>query len=239
MMNKNINSINFISLEECSKPNQRIVILDTETTGLSYDSGDKIVEIGCVELINNRITGKFFQTYINPQRDVSAGAYRVTGISTDFLRDKPIFHKIADDFLKFVDDSILIIHNANFDVPFLNHELNLINKPLLNNPVLDTLLVSRELFPGKPCSLDAVCRRLNIDNTMRTFHGALLDSQILGKVYLMLLKIKKTQVTVDLLIKEETIEKTTIMTTNREKISLQLIETTELDLHYKFYKNKD
>jgi DNA polymerase-3 subunit epsilon len=213
-----------------------MIVLDTETTGLSYENGDKLIEIGCVEIINNKVTGKFFQTYINPQREVSAGSYRVTGISSSFLYNKPLFGQIVDGFLKFIDNSPLIIHNAKFDVPFINHELKLIGKNILNNVVLDTLLVSRELFPGKPCSLDAVCRRLNIDNGMRSFHGALLDAQILSKVYLMLLKLRKNQATIDVFFQEDIVLESNNYIMKRSLITNQLIEKESWAIHEEFFK---
>ena len=228
-------TINFINLSNCYEKNQRMIVLDTETTGLSYENGDRLIEIGCVEIINNQVTGKFYQTYINPQRDVSAGAYRVTGIKTQFLYDKPLFDAIADDLLKFIANDILIIHNANFDVPFINYELKKSGRNPMTNPVLDTLLVSRELFPGKPCSLDAVCRRLNIDNTMRSFHGALLDSQILSKVYIMLLKIKKSQTTLDVVFNSKTTIEETHVVMKRNKITTELIEEESFKIHQEFF----
>lgn len=233
-----MSNLNLINLNDCYKPNQRMVVLDTETTGLDYGSGDRLIEIGCVEIINNKITGKFFQSYINPQRDVSAGSYRVTGISTSFLKDKPLFNDIVDDFLKFIDGSILVIHNANFDVPFINYELGMLNKSILPNKILDTLLISREIFVGKPCNLDAVCKRLNIDNSIRSFHGALLDAQILSKVYLMLLNIRKNQTTIDLLVQEETVIENNSYKIQREKISIQWVKDEELKIHNEFFIKK-
>jgi DNA polymerase-3 subunit epsilon len=230
-------AINFINLSHCYEKHQRMVVLDTETTGLSYENGDRLIEIGCVEIINNQVTGKFYQTYINPQRDVSPGSYRVTGIKTQFLYDKPVFNAIADDLLKFIGNDILIIHNANFDIPFLNYELKKSGRHPLTNPVLDTLLVSRELFAGKPCSLDAVCRRLNIDNTMRSFHGALLDSQILSKVYIMLLKIKKNQATIDGVFNEKKTQEDAQIIIKRNKISQQLVEINGWEFHQEFFNH--
>jgi DNA polymerase-3 subunit epsilon len=164
------------------------IVLDTETTGFDPSSGDRIVEIGCVELFNHMATGKTYHQYINPQRDMPEDAFKVHGISSDFLRDKPVFAKIGQAFLDFVGDAKLVIHNASFDMKFLNAELGWIDLPLLPmDQAIDTLLIARKRFPGSPASLDALCRRFNIDTSARTLHGALLDSEILAEVYLELI----------------------------------------------------
>ncbi|MGH1369943.1 MAG: DNA polymerase III subunit epsilon [Maritimibacter sp.] len=166
----------------------REVVLDTETTGFDPKTGDRMVEIGAVELLNHMPTGKTYHQYINPERDVPQGAFEVHGLSQDFLRDYPVFKDIAQDFLDFIGDSKLIIHNAKFDVPFLNAELTWCNKPTISmDQAIDTLLIARKRYPGSPASLDALCRRFNIDNSHRTLHGALLDSEILAEVYLELI----------------------------------------------------
>jgi DNA polymerase-3 subunit epsilon len=166
----------------------REIVLDTETTGLDPGTGDKIVEIGAVELWNHLPTGKTFHKYLNPERNMPEEAQAVHGLSEDFLRDKPLFSQIVDDFLRFIKDSKLIIHNASFDMKFINAELELAKKSKLSGDIaIDTLSIARKKFPGSPASLDALCRRFNIDNSARTLHGALLDSEILAEVYLELI----------------------------------------------------
>lgn len=166
----------------------REIVLDTETTGFEPAEGDRIVEIGAVELINHVPTGRTYHQYINPQRSMPQGAFEVHGLGDDFLRDKPLFAAIANDFITFIGDATLVIHNAAFDMKFLNAELGWVKKPLLPmEQALDTLAIARRRFPGSPASLDALCRRFNIDNSSRTLHGALLDSEILAEVYLELI----------------------------------------------------
>ena len=166
----------------------REIVMDTETTGLDPYDGHRIVEIGGVELHNHVPTGRTYHQYINPQRDMPQEAFNVHGISEEFLRDKPFFSDIAQAFLDFVGDAKLVIHNASFDMKFLNAELKWVGKPLLpDNQALDTLAIARKRFPGSPASLDALCRRFGIDNSNRTLHGALLDSEILADVYLELI----------------------------------------------------
>lgn len=166
----------------------REIVLDTETTGFEPEQGDRIVEIGCVELLNHMPTGRTYHQYINPQRAMPDEAFQVHGLGDDFLRDKPVFAKIAQDFLTFIGDARLVIHNAAFDMKFLNAELGWLKLPKIPmEQALDTLAIARKRFPGSPASLDALCRRFNIDNTSRTLHGALLDSEILAEVYLELI----------------------------------------------------
>ncbi len=163
----------------------REIVLDTETTGFDAEGADRIIEIGCVELFNYIPTGETYHVYINPKRDVPIEAQNVHGITTQFLKDKPLFREVADDFINFVQGDMLIIHNASFDVGFLNAELKRVNRPLIEMPrVLDTLALARRKFPAGPNSLDALCKRFNIDNSNRTYHGALLDSELLADVYL-------------------------------------------------------
>ena len=168
--------------------NKRQVVLDTETTGLSTADDHRIIEIGCVELVNRRLTGETFHQYINPQRDIDAGAMEVHGITNEALADKPKFADIADDFMQFIDGAELIIHNAAFDVGFLNHELAKIRseKRTINAicTILDTLKLARDKHPGQKNNLDALCRRYDVNNSNRELHGALLDSEILADVYL-------------------------------------------------------
>ncbi|MDO8940101.1 MAG: DNA polymerase III subunit epsilon [Methylicorpusculum sp.] len=168
----------------------RQVVLDTETTGLNPQEGHRIIEIGCVELVNRRLTGRHFHVYINPQRVIDSGAIEVHGITNEFLNDKPLFTDIADDFIQFIKESELIIHNAPFDVGFINHEFALLDKTLgtVNqySEVFDTLSFARKKHPGQRNSLDALCKRYGIDNSHRELHGALLDAEILAEVYLLM-----------------------------------------------------
>lgn len=166
----------------------REIVLDTETTGLNPKKGDRIVEIGCVELMHHLPTGNSYHVYINPERDMPEGAFNVHGLSEEFLSDKALFRDIADEFLEFIADSMLIIHNAPFDIGFLNWELKAANRRLIEeSQVLDSLVMARKKFAGASSSLDALCRRFRIDNSNRTKHGALLDSELLAEVYLELI----------------------------------------------------
>lgn len=165
----------------------REIVLDTETTGLSPHDGDRLVEIGCVELINHIPTGKNFHVYINPQRSMPEEAFRVHGLSEEFLSDKPLFADVAEDFRGFIGDATLVIHNAPFDMGFLNAELERAGQSRLGNEVIDTVMVARKKHPGARVSLDALCKHYGIDNSRRTLHGALLDSEILAEVYLELI----------------------------------------------------
>ncbi|KAF1717487.1 DNA polymerase III subunit epsilon [Pseudoxanthomonas yeongjuensis] len=166
----------------------RQIILDTETTGLEWKKGNRVVEIGCVELLERRPTGNTYHQYINPQREFEQGAAEVTGLSLEFLADKPLFADIADDFLAFIDGAELIIHNATFDIGFLDYELSLLGERYGRMrdrvQVEDSLLMARQRFPGQRNSLDALCKRLGVDNAHRQLHGALLDAQLLCEVYL-------------------------------------------------------
>ena len=166
----------------------RQVVLDTETTGLDWSQGHRIIEIGCVEILDRRISKSYFHTYINPSRAIDVGAQQVHGISADFLADKPVFSKIADEFLSYVADAELIIHNAPFDLGFLNAEFEILDKnnsPIDNKcSIFDTLTFAREKHPGQRNSLDALCKRYNVDNQNRIVHGALLDANLLAEVYL-------------------------------------------------------
>jgi len=166
----------------------REIVLDTETTGMDPATGDRLVEIGCVELYNMVPTGRVHHVYLNPEREVPAEAEAVHGLSTKFLRDKPLFTEVYTEFLDFIGDARLVIHNAEFDIKFLNHELSKVGHGGFKlKDVVDTLKIAREKFPGSPANLDALCRRFEVDNSGREFHGALLDSQLLAEVYLELL----------------------------------------------------
>ena len=171
----------------------REIILDTETTGLDPATGDRIVEIGAVELLNHLPTGRTFHVYINPERDMPREAEAVHGLSSAFLKDKPVFSAIVQDFLDFIADAVLIIHNASFDMAFINAELGFLRMPAIPpERVIDTLHIARQKHPGAANSLDALCRRYGIDNSKRTKHGALLDSELLAEVYLELIGGRQT-----------------------------------------------
>ena len=167
---------------------RREIVLDTETTGLQAEGGDRLIEIGCVELLNRMPTGNEFHVYVNPERDVPAEASAVHGLTAEMLADKPVFRKVARPFLDFIANDHLVIHNANFDVGFLNMELRRVSAPLIKTErVVDTLFLARRKHPGGPNTLDALCKRYGIDNSKRTKHGALLDSLLLAEVYIELL----------------------------------------------------
>ena len=166
----------------------REIVMDTETTGLDPQSGDRIVEIGGVELVNHLPTGRTYHQYINPERSMPKEAFEIHGLGDEFLRDYPVFSRIANEFLDFVGDAKLVIHNASFDMMFLNAELGWLGKPPLPmSQAIDTLQIARRKFPGAQASLDALCKRFGVDNSAREKHGALLDSEILAEVYLELL----------------------------------------------------
>jgi len=170
--------------------NNRIVVLDTETTGLSTQDGHRIIEIGCVELINRKLTHNHYHVYINPERKIDAGAMEVHGITNEFLQDKPLFKDIAADFLKFIRGAELVIHNAPFDIGFMDYEFDILDAGIGKTndfcTVFDSLVYARKKHPGQRNSLDALCKRYGIDNSHRELHGALLDSEILADVYLLI-----------------------------------------------------
>ena len=175
-----------------NKPVTRQIVLDTETTGLDTKQGHRIIEIGCVELVNRKLTSNNFHQYINPEREIDAGAQEVHGISLDFLSDKPVMANVVEDFVQYIRGAELVIHNAPFDVGFLNHEFLLHARATNSRPykieelcsVLDTLVLARNIHPGQKNNLDALCKRYHIDNSSRTLHGALLDAEILADTYL-------------------------------------------------------
>lgn len=173
----------------------RQIVLDTETTGLEHENGDRIVEIGCVEILNRRVTDRHFHQYINPERDSSPEALEVHGLTTEFLSDKPKFADIAQAFCDFIRGAELVIHNATFDAGFLNAELARLDLPPVEqvaSRITDSLLLARDMFPGRRNSLDALCERLEIDNSQRTLHGALLDAELLADVYLAMTRGQET-----------------------------------------------
>ena len=179
----------------------RQVILDTETTGLNPATGDRIIEIGCVEMVGRRLTDRTFHHYINPERDIDAGAFAVHGLSREFLSDKPVFGNIVEQLIEFVDGAEIVIHNDAFDLGFLDNEFALLKRPPFRNlasKITDTLLDARQMFPGKRNSLDALCERFSISNEHRTLHGALLDAQLLAEVYLAMTRGQE-DLTIDLI----------------------------------------
>lgn len=206
----------------------RQIVVDTETTGLYPNQGHKLTEIGCIEIIDRVITGRSFHTYLNPERELDQKAIEITGLRYDFLKDKPKFSEIVQDFLEFTLNSELIIHNAPFDVGFINHELRLINHAINNieqhTKIIDTLELARQSFPGQRNSLDALCKRLQIDNSHREFHGALLDANILAKVYL---AMTAGQVSFELLSQEY--NKTSLLQQcyNNQKLSIKTVNKTD------------
>ncbi|MGC2774946.1 MAG: DNA polymerase III subunit epsilon [Bradyrhizobium sp.] len=172
----------------------REIVLDTETTGLDALRGDRLVEIGCVEMINRMPTGQVFHRYINPQRDMPAEAFAVHGLSSEFLADKPLFHEVVEDFLEFIGDSPLVIHNASFDIGFINAELDRAKRVAIpRERLVDTLLLARRKHPGVSNRLDDLCSRYAIDNSRRTKHGALLDAELLAEVYVDLVGARQSQ----------------------------------------------
>ena len=178
----------------------REIVLDTETTGLRQNDGDRIVEIGCIELVNHIATGNSYHQYINPERPMPAAAFNVHGLNDEFLSDFPVMAEIMDQFIEFIgEETPLIIHNAEFDIGFLNAELKRLEKPMIAiTRSIDTVRMAKEKFPGAPASLDALCRRFSIDNTSRTLHGALLDAQLLSEVYLELIGGRQPDFELDL-----------------------------------------
>jgi DNA polymerase-3 subunit epsilon len=165
----------------------RQIFLDTETTGLHAEGGDRVIEIGCVEMFNRKLTGNNLHFYLNPGRDSHEDALRIHGITTEFLRDKPKFEAVVDELLAYVQDAEVIIHNATFDLGFLNKEMELLGRPKFKDyvsGVIDTLVMAKEMFPGKRNNLNALCDRLGVDNSGRTLHGALLDAELLADVYI-------------------------------------------------------
>lgn len=194
----------------------RQIFLDTETTGLSPENGDRIVEIGCVEMVGRRLSGRNKHFYLNPERKNHEEAVRIHGLTDEFLADKPVFAAVADELMEFLSGAEIIIHNAPFDVGFLNEELRRLGRPPLGQQatqITDSLQMARELYPGKANSLDALCRRLEVDNTSRTFHGALLDAGLLAEVY-----IRMTRGQNALVIEEE--EETVVVEDNLPAIDL-------------------
>ena len=219
----------------------RFIVLDTETTGLNFDDGHKIIEIGCVEIVNRKITENNYHTYINPNREIDNKAFDIHGLSNDFLKNKPTFADIVNEFLKYLSNSPLIIHNAPFDVGFLKKELTDIghNPEIIEQKreVIDTLKMARDISPGKRNTLDALCERYEIDNTSRKLHGALLDAQLLADVYLKM-TMGQTDI-VGLTEKSQKLNTENINSIDRKIKKVIYANHDEIDLHKKYFqKNK-
>ena len=216
----------------------RQIVLDTETTGLEPSQGHRIIEIGCVELVDRKLTGKHYHQFIQPEREIDQGALEVHGISNEFLADKPVFSHIVDEFLAFVDGAELIIHNAPFDIGFLDHELTLaankVKKISKICSVIDSLVLARSKHPGQKNNLDALCKRYAIDNAKRELHGALLDAEILADVYLMMTG-GQTSLGLDAKVQVEGAQsdKNTPLTLNKDRSRLAVLAASqaELDAH--------
>ena len=213
------------------------IILDTETTGLSITEKHRVVEIGCIELENQISTNKIFHEYLNPQREVSEDAYKIHGYSDQFLSNKKTFAQVAESFLKFIKDKKIIIHNAAFDLSFLNYELKLVNQKVIDeNNVIDTLEIARGKYPGSQNSLDALCKRFNIDNSKREKHSALTDCQLLREVYINLIDQKEPKLNLesaeilDLKFKDNLVKK------NNDSRKVVKPSSVELELHRNYLK---
>lgn len=217
--------------------NLREIVLDTETTGLNPYEGHRIVEIGALEMVNKVLTGNKFHFYINPQRDMPNEAYKIHGISSDFLRDKPVFQEVADEFLEFIKDGKLVIHNAPFDIKFLNYELSLLNLPSLElSEAIDTLIIARKNYPGARVNLDALCKRFKIDNSSREFHGALLDAALLAEVYVELTGGRQTSFVINSISSNEL--QSNVMNTKAEGNKLVVYPTEEELLKHQEFIDK-
>ena len=215
----------------------RQVVLDIETTGLEYKEGHKIIEIACLELSNYLPTGKIYQTFINPEKESSSSAKEKHGISDDFLKDKKLFNEIVPDFLKFIKDSTIIAHNGIvFDIPFLNYELRFNKLNIIKNPIIDTLILARKLFPGSPANLDALCRRFDIDLSVRKKHGALIDAKLLAKVYLELKGGQQPNLILESEEKKEKIEEVKIIKKKILKDRKFVLSSEEIEKHKDFIK---
>lgn len=211
----------------------RQIVLDTETTGLSADSGDRIIEIGCVELLSRKLTGNNKHFYLNPGRDSHEDAMKVHGISNEFLKDKPKFSAVVDELLDYLQGAEIIIHNAPFDVSFLNKELELIGRPGLKHcvaKVTDSLVMAKEIFPGKRNSLDALCSRLEVDNAGRTLHGALLDAELLADVYINLTR-GQNSLMMDVSPAEQVVDNLPAIDITQFELTLLIADDHELSAH--------
>ena len=216
----------------------RQVVLDIETTGLNYKEGHKIIEIACLELSNYLQTGKTYQTFVNPEKESSIAAKEKHGISDDFLRDKKLFNEVVPDFLEFIKDSPIVAHNGiAFDIPFLNYELKFNKLNVITNQIIDTLILARKLFPGSPANLDALCRRFDIDLSLRKKHGALIDAKLLAKVYLELKGGQQPNLILESKEKKGEIEEVKIIKKEILKDRKFVLSSEEEEKHKNFIKN--
>ena len=216
----------------------RQVVLDIETTGLDYKEGHKIIEIACLELSNYLPTGKTYQTFVNPEKESSIAAKEKHGISDDFLRDKKLFNEVVPDFLEFIKDSPIVAHNGiAFDIPFLNYELKFNKLNVITNQIIDTLILARKLFPGSPANLDALCRRFDIDLSLRKKHGALIDAKLLAKVYLELKGGQQPNLILESKEKKGEIEEVKIIKKEILKDRKFVLSSEEEEKHKNFIKN--
>ena len=216
----------------------RQVVLDIETTGLNYKEGHKIIEIACLELSNYLPTGKTYQTFVNPEKESSIAAKEKHGISDDFLRDKKLFNEVVPDFLEFIKDSPVVAHNGiAFDIPFLNYELKFNKLNVITNQIIDTLILARKLFPGSPANLDALCRRFDIDLSLRKKHGALIDAKLLAKVYLELKGGQQPNLILESKEKKGEIEEVKIIKKEILKDRKFVLSSEEEEKHKNFIKN--
>ena len=207
----------------------REIVIDTETTGLSYKTGDRVIEVGCVELINHVATNKSLQFYCKTDKEISEGAQRVTGITNKFLSDKKYFNDHCDELLRFIDNDPLIIHNADFDVGFINNELSLLGRPKLSNQVVDTVSLARKVLNTRVANLDYLCRRFKVDLSERNLHGALLDSRLLAEVYLELKGGK--QFSMNLAKNNQKVNKTHNKTNSKKSIIKFTPLKEDIDIH--------
>ena len=216
----------------------REIVLDTETTGLDIKEGHRLIEIGACEMVNHVITNKTFHVYINPQREIDIDAVNIHGISNEDLIDKPTFSEICDKFLDFIGDSTLVIHNADFDVSFINNELNLSGKNFeIKNPIIDTLKLAKKKFPGSLVNLDSLCKRFDINLNSRKFHGALIDAVLLSDVYVELIGGKQTSLTFDDNKMLESFDKTSTIFNKKIEFNKDrnfIVRENELEKHKKF-----
>ena len=221
----------------------REIVLDTETTGLNAKEGHRLIEIGACEMVNHVITSKTFHVYINPQREIDIDAVNIHGISNDDLIGKPKFSEICDEFLEFIGNSVLIIHNADFDVSFINNELKLCGKNFeIKNPIIDTLKLAKKKFPGSLVNLDSLCKRFNINLNSRKFHGALIDAVLLSDVYVELIGGKQTSLTFGDSQIFESFNKTTSVLSEKKELTKNrnfVVTENELEKHNKFIETID
>lgn len=214
----------------------RQIFLDTETTGLDPAQGHRIIEVAAVEVINRRLTGNHYHVYINPERDIDAGAQAVHGITLERLQGEPRFAEIAHEFLDFINGAELIIHNAPFDIGFLNHELGLMELDSIGNKVVDTLKMARDLHPGQRNNLDALCKRYGIDNSTRTLHGALLDAELLADVYMAMTRGQESLV-MDIGLQTAVVEETVFV--RQQPLVVIAASVEELDAHQQYLQGLD